>query len=510
MRRFPFPVLVLLFLFSLAGRAAFGEEVSVSTIEIPGTDRSLVSPLPPTGIVPFELEKDIRVSVRPIDSPFSLGPFSVWSRLAIGDDDSWCLGLVTGVATGDLVGDLRGYYRTRPGARPTETEETGDGSLLLDYRFDSGVRLRLSSSYLIGRYDLLGPDGAPSPELTRRTDDGQSFDFRAGYTLGGGTDLLVGVFYDDFEVERASHYASERRTGVSVLLSDEEKTLSLRLWKRAFSGAKGDSDDVFASLEMRDDYLIRSGSFSVGTVFGAHLAGESRVVIAPKLTIGWLVNPRFRLAGELGVSCRVPSLDSDLTGSPRVDPWRSPPSVVTSFLASVSAHVAFAASVSVTASVSWRSASDELYAETGPDGYLLFHAMEDADFLSISVSAETNPLSFLRFRTSLSWTSADTGAPARHFPYLPEWRGSARVTLSMSERLSLSLGAHFSGRQYVSAFSDERIGGFTLFDCELSYTVESYLRFFLRAENVGDKDYEVRENWPGRGSWFLVGVEIRF
>ena len=70
--------------------------------------------------------------------------------------------------------------------------------------------------------------------------------------------------------------------------------------------------------------------------------------------------------------------------------------------------------------------------------------------------------------------------------------------------------ARFSGRRFVSAFSDEHIGGFTLFDCELSYTVESYLRFFLRAENFGDKDYEVRKDWPGRGSWFLAGVEIRF
>ncbi len=478
--------------------------VEIDTVEISGVDRSNIDLVTPSTLVRLSLDSQIESDRSAVSSPFSLGPFSVWSRIGIGNKSTYTGSFVTGLTLETIVGDLSGSYITRDGVSKDEEYGIGDSAVSLTWIRSDGFTLRFASQYLAGKYDLMGPVDIVAPST--RNEEAFLFSIDAGYKFSDMTEVHFGVFYDYYEVDRVDS-SSERRYGLSGLLLREDLSISMKLWAYSFSHGE---DDAYASFEARHDKLVRTGDVSVGSIFGVHLVNGSRIYLSPRLTAGWDASDRFKLNGVAGIVHSQPTLAEAVFRKYQVDPFIDVPDTSREFVAEISGRYAINEYSKIELSLSYRDISRALYYEREADGYLRADVFEDVEVLGFGAKAEIRLTDRVKLTGWYRFSHAEFPHSDTNYPYLPISSTSVRMDYYLTSRWSAKLEIEFRGGVFAYASRDDKISGYTVVNAELNYSIESYLSFFVRGENITNASYEIYEGWRGFSSCYLFGVEIRF
>ena len=148
-------------------------------------------------------------------------------------------------------------------------------------------------------------------------------------------------------------------------------------------------------------------------------------------------------------------------------------------------------------------------------GFELVGEVKDVVFRGLSLS---NSLTYVdsKIISDPGFQSATgTIATGQHVPYVPEWRNTAQVTYSPSDRWSLSGSMRFQGKMYSTLDNTDVVAGvmgafdpFIVFDVKARYRIMDALSAEFGIDNLTNFQYFEFHPFPGRT--IVASLKARF
>ncbi len=230
--------------------------------------------------------------------------------------------------------------------------------------------------------------------------------------------------------------------------------------------------------------------------------------VSPKAAIAFALTPDWSLKASTGRAVRMPTVSELFQGSIATDsivnndPDLAPERSWTQELSATGEfdHGDFRATLF------FEDTRDALYSQINAVNGSTVATIQNVDHIrtsGVELAARLQSLDTLELSASLTWTHSrirendnNPGTVGRWQPRVPEWRASALATWRPSEKLSTTLGARYSGRQYnqldntdIHGISYTGFSRFLVFDARLRYRLGERWAAALGIDNVGNERY---------------------
>jgi iron complex outermembrane receptor protein len=237
-------------------------------------------------------------------------------------------------------------------------------------------------------------------------------------------------------------------------------------------------------------------------------ADREDTFVSPKAAIAYALTPDWSLKASTGRAVRMPTVselfqgsiaaDSIVNNDPDLAPERS-------WTQELSATGEFDHG-DCRATFFFEDTRDALYSQVNAANGATVATIQNIDHVrtsGIELAARTEGFQTLELSASLTWTHSrirgNSNNPAtvgRWQPRVPEWRANALATWRPGERLSATLGARYSGRQFnqldnsdINGASYTGISRFLVFDARLRHRLGERWLLAAGIDNLGNERY---------------------
>lgn len=238
------------------------------------------------------------------------------------------------------------------------------------------------------------------------------------------------------------------------------------------------------------------------------LGGRDEVYVSPKVAVAYAINPDWALKASAGKAVRMPTVSELFQGSISADtivnhdPELAPERSWTQELSAIGEfdHGDFRATLF------FEDTRDALYSQIDAFSGTTITTIQNVNRIrtrGVELSAQLRQWDTIELAASATWTHSrileNDNNPATvgsWQPRVPEWRANALATWRPMEKLSATLGARYSGRQYnqldnadVHGQSYLGFSRFLVFDARLRYEALERWAASLGIDNLGNERY---------------------
>jgi outer membrane cobalamin receptor len=163
----------------------------------------------------------------------------------------------------------------------------------------------------------------------------------------------------------------------------------------------------------------------------------------------------------------------------------------------------------------FRSDVKDLIENEGSDEMGQSVNLQKAILQGAEVAGGVIPTDWLRLDVNYTYLDAEARSPSRtgsngysRIQHRPQHRFNGIVHVHLPYAVELRLEGLYTSDQIDHFESDVKIGGFGLFNAQVSRRFADLVELFAGATNLLDEDYEERLGTPQPGRWVFVGLRI--
>jgi iron complex outermembrane receptor protein len=256
-----------------------------------------------------------------------------------------------------------------------------------------------------------------------------------------------------------------------------------------------------------EHWRASEGSLSNATTT-LRFAEREDTFVSPKAALAYALNPDWSLKASVGRAVRMPTVSELFQGSiaadaivnndPNLAPERS-------WTQELSATGEFDHG-DLRCTFFFEDTRDALYSQINVFSGSTVTTIQNVDHIrtrGVELSAHLRRFDTLELAASLTWAHSrilendnNPGTVGGWQPRVPEWRANALATWRPRDRLSATLGARYSGRQYnqldntdVHGTSYTGISRFLVIDTRVRYQFGEHWAAALGIDNLGNERY---------------------
>ena len=203
-------------------------------------------------------------------------------------------------------------------------------------------------------------------------------------------------------------------------------------------------------------------------------------------------------------------MSEEILQIPEFDPFDDSPETIRDTYATITAYLGLSRMSEVRLTLDYRNVRKAIYFESSADGYLDMLTMDECEFYKIYAEADVWLSSKIKVFGSIQFAFSETSDDFTHFTYLPKTQYFLGISIKIFKNWTITAEVEDKGKVYTNAHEETELDSFTLVNLELSYKIEEYLTFFVKATNLTDEDYFEYEGWQGFDQMFLFGLEVTF
>jgi iron complex outermembrane receptor protein len=247
-------------------------------------------------------------------------------------------------------------------------------------------------------------------------------------------------------------------------------------------------------------------------------AERNESFVSPKAALAFSLHPDWSLKASLGHAVRMPraselfqgtiAADSIVNNDPNLGPERS-------WTQELSATGAFDHG-ELRGTFFFEDTRDALYSQINASNGSTVATVQNVDHIrthGVELAAKLQRFETLELSASITWAHSrivendnNPGTVGRWQPRVPEWRANALATWRPLDKLSATLGARYSGRQYNQLDNSDfhgtsytGISRFLVIDTRLRYAFGDRWSAAIGIDNVGNERYWAFHPYSRRG-----------
>jgi iron complex outermembrane receptor protein len=284
------------------------------------------------------------------------------------------------------------------------------------------------------------------------------------------------------------------------------------------------------TLGAREEKWNAFGGYNFSGTTGVNQPTESALRFSPKASLNWQVDPAWQITASLGRAYRFPTV-SELYQLVATGPIFTTPNPNLRPEQVTSGELAFerkAAESDVRLSLFDEQDSNALISQTSflsgatpvtfvqnvnkirNLGFELVVSQKDVFLTGLDLSGsvtgvQSRILSDPNFVGNVNGVVGQTTATGKHVPNVPDWRGTVQATYHPDDKLSFSVAARYSGKQYSTLDNSDTTshvyGAFDRFfvvDVHVRYQIVDMLAAEMGIDNLNNDKYFLFHPFPQR------------